>query len=1498
MALNSSISNILGTKIPYWLWAQLQTRSKKGASEYRDNEVIKYLTNKTAWVRLVSSIDIKDSDLDYFKKLNPDIREGGDLAKQYVLFGGTSKYLQDNSYGFRSGFSGLGGNTPYGGAYGIIGNPNKDVNEVLNYGYRPMPGITNVSIETQGRLGSVRAATINFKCWDKLQLDIIDALYFKLGFSMFLEWGQTYYFPSENSNTSLGDAESVINQPDPNKALSTELESIDPFSGTYKNNKEALFRAISEKNRRTQGNYDAMLGIVTNFNFSFNQEGGYDCMIKVISLGVLGDSIKVNHASKLVNILEEQIEQYDSTLAAINAASANTGSGTGTTNETVITPLIQKYLKEGKSPSGPNGLVFLSPEESSPSGRLITESGKEYIYFPTLDRFLNLDEERQIQFRLDTQYIKSTLAKTGIDSTLKSISRAIENAQSSQTSNRLTKTPGWLKFTDWNYGVKYSPLVDRNQGISPGPSYDIYRKKLSSAVYNDSVNSDFNLSFNFGFKNENNSISLSDLKNYTVQNENLETYLTKYVSAGGYALDSNTDFKLSLEGFKVPELGAGLDAGGRVVDFAIGDAFVKKIAYDNLDGFINTTFNTGLKKSSIDKREIGPNTYEPVFTVKSLVPVTINTKIIIEDLKIPEGVEITQSSLNTTQESGFFNFGSNIGTTLTIPVTYYVELTLRFTDAKFIKVFSTSEEVERLQPSPVPSQPAPAPQTTDPSQTKNPFEYLSNIELMLRSTQVHSLVVALKNYGTKDPSKDSPEGTLLNQVVKVDLINDSVGGRKDFVNQLFSNGIFTKRIADLIGGNIGNQLTGEQENDFAVYAKYGFATKLMANLAPIKDFKPVNYNDLLTTYVLPHNVMQELESGLSINHPVYIQFGLFLMMLNHSCTLYDTAGKIPTPVVYLDFNPNHNFCLTTPIHLTTDPTVALIPFEGALSQYAKLFDKDLVLSSENKYSLKPVSGSANETYLLRPRNVDNYVAKDRVSGALPPFIDNNSLNNNLNRGRVMNILINIDYLASTIKQYAKKDGENKVFLKPLLDQILTDINKSIGNFNIFRLAYNDVGNVFHVMDDQITPVGDQNEQQIYTVKQEGQDATDIPVFGKTSIAKNLEIKTEVSTRLANMLAISANSAGEQGQNSTDASPFGFINYNYSDRYIEKRSELETTGSTSIDINGEIEVANQFNEAMLNFYSRGVLDQNSISTATNYYISKLTKNKAEDSATRAAAMIPVSLNFTTDGISGLYMGQAFTVDKDHLPYTYSIKKMFNDQPADNKVGFVITGVNHTIEGNVWNTSVKTNMIFLKSKSDYATGSLAERSTLLINEEMPISVAETSTQPGVYTKWSGGIKQGTEKGTVISPNNYIVLDSVKNAINSMVQAAKKDGVNLNVVSSYRSYESQLNLRKKHAPANKKSDDSFLRNASPSQFTPETGKPGYSNHNLGIAFDIQTQGNEKSFVWLSNNAEKFNFFRTVASEKWHWEYRPGYSKYSGVAQNDPSWKTITPDTRTEES
>ena len=49
-----------------------------------------------------------------------------------------------------------------------------------------------------------------------------------------------------------------------------------------------------------------------------------------------------------------------------------------------------------------------------------------------------------------------------------------------------------------------------------------------------------------------------------------------------------------------------------------------------------------------------------------------------------------------------------------------------------------------------------------------------------------------------------------------------------------------------------------------------------------------------------------------------------------------------------------------------------------------------------------------------------------------------------------------------------------------------------------------------------------------------------------------------------------------------------------------------------------------------------------------------------------------------------------------------------------------------------------------------------------------------------------------------------------------------------------------------------------------------PGWSNHQLGLAADIESaDGTNQAFHWLTSNAARFRFKRTVASEPWHWEY-----------------------------
>lgn len=60
-------------------------------------------------------------------------------------------------------------------------------------------------------------------------------------------------------------------------------------------------------------------------------------------------------------------------------------------------------------------------------------------------------------------------------------------------------------------------------------------------------------------------------------------------------------------------------------------------------------------------------------------------------------------------------------------------------------------------------------------------------------------------------------------------------------------------------------------------------------------------------------------------------------------------------------------------------------------------------------------------------------------------------------------------------------------------------------------------------------------------------------------------------------------------------------------------------------------------------------------------------------------------------------------------------------------------------------------------------------------------------------------------------------------------------------------------------------------------KAAKPGASNHQNGIAFDIAIAGADGNEVydWLKLHAPGFGFVRTVSGEPWHWEYAPSLAQ-----------------------
>ncbi|NDC22737.1 MAG: hypothetical protein EBZ49_01220 [Proteobacteria bacterium] len=1226
----NKLSNVIGVPVPQWLINQFRVRSEQNTVlSNRSNENLKYLANKTAWVRMVSSVNIEFSDMLYFQRYTPQesqqvgpikLADKDSLAKNFVLFAGTSKYSKDQNgnfgYGLRSGL---------GGSYGMLGE-----DEVNRYGYQPMPGITSVTIETMGRMGSVRSATINFRVFDKMQLDIVDALYFKLGYTMFLEWANTYYYETPNSTELPNAAEPLLK--------STEDLSIDPFQPGL--TKEMLNCKINKNVAKSYGNYDAMLGVVTNFNFTRKEDGSYDCTVKLIGLGALAESIRINAANEFSKYLEGEItflvqrenirieqERKKETEDEKKKLDAIDKERKEIEKEIQSAQTFEEILRQEIGVSDLNPYKY----ESSGFSGVVSE---DYV-------FNDIWAIRKIQSSRDSPTIEGPYVISNINTKRGRITiTTIDSITLTNGVNRIIQGVGKEKLRETLNGL----LSEDNR-----PTYSIIYLGVQGKGYTISIQYRYldNIEVSFDLRGLEHLISSEDrgkiISNviYIKREKILDSLLNPNTVVYGESA------KLNIEN-GIPEISFTFYPQTQELKSEILSSIANQLKL-NYDGRTLLGSSRSDVSESVGNFTLFQNDLEEAvnrIASKFEVGITIRDSALISKIVLSNNVaEKSRETLERNKNQQLIDIENNRKRLLEDIKTQQEELPL--IDLKEV-------------------------------QTAEVQKYSSAIETALRIIQIH----CLNQVGAADSKR----------VIQVDLTK----GSDSVKTRLFSDhGLFSKIYSDLFSQgskiadlNLTELETADQASLFKFYAKYGFNNAILSGRNNNQeDLKKMVFdqNELLKAYVIPIQVSQDFSSGIVLERPVHIKLGTLLLLLNHLSLIYDKKeenSKNTTPLVYLDYNPNTNFCLTVPNHLSTNPIDFLIPFTGVKEDFTKIFDPSVL--SELK-----------QDTIFDPKKDDG------KSQDIPQFVDEGAVY----RGKIMNILIDIQYLLNTMKRFVSTDETHSVYLKSFLEAVLSDISKYTGNYNVFRLAYNDSGNCLYIVDDQLF---DNKSDMVY--RDTKTNRTEIPLYGKKSIAKNLEIRTDISTKLANMIAISANSTGKQADLSTDASSFGFINSNFTDRYIPIRGGVENTQTSNSgsqkQSEGNKDAAEIFNASIKSFYAAGDdksvnISADAIPTATNYYISRMAKVKSETPASRASAIIPVSINFTTDGISALSLYETFTVDDELLPYTYSSTKKENDESkALKKVGFCVVGLTHTIESNQWNTSVKSNMIFLKDKTDYS------------------------------------------------------------------------------------------------------------------------------------------------------------------------------------------------------
>jgi hypothetical protein len=236
--------SIFTETFPTFVSASLADRQDRLVNPNKRVDLVKYQSSRNSFIRMTSGVEVIGRP---------------DLAKKYVLQGGT---LNDNKPRVGVGDNGAYSSKTPGGVDNLRG-------------IRPMPGITNMTAECKTAYGSLFEATVHFTCWDVKQLEELELLFMRPGYTVLLEWGWAY-------NDQQPKFYDILNISGP---LDFQQAYIDLF----------------KKCEDNKGDYEALLGTIKNYQWSARPDGGYDCTTNIIALGEVLESLKLNYAPLNIN---------------------------------------------------------------------------------------------------------------------------------------------------------------------------------------------------------------------------------------------------------------------------------------------------------------------------------------------------------------------------------------------------------------------------------------------------------------------------------------------------------------------------------------------------------------------------------------------------------------------------------------------------------------------------------------------------------------------------------------------------------------------------------------------------------------------------------------------------------------------------------------------------------------------------------------------------------------------------------------------------------------------------------------------------------------------------------------------------------------------------------------------------------------------------------------------------------------------------------------------
>jgi hypothetical protein len=280
-------------------------------------------------------------------------------------------------------------------------------------------------------------------------------------------------------------------------------------------------------------------------------------------------------------------------------------------------------------------------------------------------------------------------------------------------------------------------------------------------------------------------------------------------------------------------------------------------------------------------------------------------------------------------------------------------------------------------------------------------------------------------------------------------------------------------------------------------------------------------------------------------------------------------------------------------------------------------------------------------------------------------------------GKFMHVHINLDFISKTLSDNMDKDG--KVSIYEFLEKLILGVQDAIGQINDFRLLYDETTNYFNIIDKNVLP-----DAEKYLNIQTKPTIFHVNTLSTTqgSFVTDVSIKSELNNNFATMITVGAQQNGNVvGENATALSR---LNEGYEDRVIKDKSSIvdkattEASGSKSpLDIYKEnlavyALVNNKINDGTIT-YDDISNNKQAIADVLTFELGYFT----QQGNIAGQGFIPLSLQLTIDGLSGLRLLESYEINTELLPPNYQ-----------NSIKFITKGITHKIDTSGWSTTIES------------------------------------------------------------------------------------------------------------------------------------------------------------------------------------------------------------------